>query len=105
MRTKSEPNAVNVRSSGAATPETGYPMQTLPENPLPVNTTRTRMQTLLNEGDERFFADHPGEQHRIGFHFRGEHMDERGEPTRYIVVSRDDANRLVRRFRADGGEA
>ncbi len=35
-------------------------MQTLPENPLPVNT-RTRMQTLLNEGDERFLAETAGD--------------------------------------------
>ncbi len=46
MRTKSEPNAVNVRSSGAATPETDHLMKSIPENPGHGNTR--------NEGDRAF---------------------------------------------------
>lgn len=63
------------------------------------------MQILLNEGDERFFAEHPNEHLRIRLHFRGEKIDGAGEPSRYVVVSRDADGRLVRRFQREGGQA
>ncbi len=65
----------------------------------------TKLQGLLDEGDERFFATHPSEAERRRFYFRGEQILGGGEPGRYIIVSRDDTGRLVRRFVSDGGDA
>ncbi len=77
---------------------------TLSSRPLPRNT-RTRLQSLLDEGDCLFFLNHPSETTRRRFYFRGEHVDELGEPTRYILVERDGDGRLLRRFERDGGQA
>ncbi len=71
--------------------------------PLP-HDTRERMQTLLNEADTHWFLLHPGEQHRERLYFRGERVDDHGQPTRYIIVSRDPDGRLLRRFEQNGGE-
>jgi len=71
--------------------------------PLPRNT-RTRMQNLLDEGDQRFFADHPGETRRR-FYFLHERMDDHGKATRYIRVFRQADGTLVRHFERDGGQA
>lgn len=70
--------------------------------PLP-HDTRERMQTLLNEADAHWFLLHPGEQHRERLYFRGERIDDHGQPTRYIIVSRDADGRLVRRFQPQEG--
>jgi len=74
------------------------------KNTLPVNT-RTKMQSLLNEGDERFFAEHPDEHARTRFFFRGEKIDGAGHASRYVRVTRDADGRLVRRFEQEGGGA
>ncbi len=63
------------------------------------------MQHLLDEGDALFFVGHPGETERRRFYFRGESMDDVGEPTRYIRVLRKVDGTLVRRFEPNGGEA
>jgi hypothetical protein len=65
----------------------------------------TRLQYLLDEGDAAFFNDHPATMWRIRFHFPGERIDGTGEPTRYVVVSRQVDGTLVRRFQRDGGDA
>lgn len=62
------------------------------------------MQKLLDEGDQRFFADHPGETRRR-FYFLHERMDDHGKATRYILVECDGDSRLLRRFERDGGQA
>lgn len=67
--------------------------------------TRTRMQGLLDEGDALFFVGHPGETERTRFYFRGERIDDTGEATRYIVVTRRPDGTLTRRFQRDGGTA
>lgn len=66
--------------------------------------TRTKMQYLLDTGEQRFFATHPSETERRRFYFRGERIDIDGEPGRYVVVSRDDDGRLVRRFATARGD-
>jgi len=71
--------------------------------PLPRNT-RTRMQTLLNEGDRAFFDRNPGEGERRRPYFLGEKIDGAGEPVRYVIVSRDVAGRLLRRFEQEGAK-
>ncbi len=70
---------------------------------LPI-AQHTRLQALLDEGDRRFFATHPREGERRRFHFRGEQIDGAGEPSRYVVVTRDPDGRLLRRFEQNGGE-
>lgn len=78
---------------------------TRPSRQLPQNT-RTRLQHLLDEGDENHFARHPDEQYRIRFYFQGEHMDDRGEPTRYLIVTRQPDGTLTRRWqREEAGAA
>ncbi len=77
---------------------------TIPSRSLPGNT-RTRLQPLLDEGDCLFFLNHPSETTRRRFYFRGEHVDDQGEPTRYIIVERDGNGRLLRRFEPNRGEA
>jgi len=67
--------------------------------------TQTRLQYLLDQGDQRFFADHPRETERRRLYFRGERVDDRGESTRYIRVFRQPDGSLVRRFLPDGGDA
>lgn len=74
------------------------------ENPLPHNS-RTRLQYLLDQGDQRFFADHPGETERRRYYFRGERVDDRGEPSRYVLVTREADGRLTRRFQQGGATA
>ncbi len=71
---------------------------------LPRNT-RTRMQHLLDEGDTLFFANNPAQTERRRFYFKDERIDDHGEPTRYVTVSRDDSGRLIRRFEQEGGQA
>lgn len=77
------------------------------KRPAPPCATKapTRLQYLLDEGDDRFFNDHPAAMWRIRFHFPGERIDGTGEPTRYVVVSRQVDGTLVRRFQRDGGDA
>lgn len=71
---------------------------------LPQNTT-TRMQYLLDEGDERFFATHPNEVERRRLYFLGERVDDHRTPSRYVCVTRDPDGRLLRRFEPEGGQA
>jgi len=71
---------------------------------LPQNT-RTRLQYLLNEGDNLFFDRNPGERERRRPYFLGEAITGEAKPTRRVVVSRDPDGRLVRRFLTDGGTA
>lgn len=73
-------------------------------NQLPQSTT-TRLQYLLDEGDALFFVGHPRETERRRFYFRGERIDDTGEGTRYIVVARRPDGTLTRRFQRDGGTA
>ncbi len=70
-------------------------MRTLPSD------TRTRMQTLLNEGDRAFFDRNPSETERRRPYFLCEKIDGAGEPVRYVIVSRDVSRRLVRHFLAE----
>lgn len=63
----------------------------------------TKLQALLDEGDQRFFANNPDQTERRRFYFRGEQVLGGGKTSRYIIVSRDADGRLVRRFLADGG--
>lgn len=66
----------------------------------------TKLQGLLDEGDERFFATHPSAVERRRFYFRGERVDDHRTPSRYVIVSRDANGCLVRRFLAEtAGEA
>ncbi len=71
-----------------------------PSRPLPRNT-RLRTQVLLDEADAHWFQIHPDEHLRIRFYFLGEKIDGGGEPSRYVIVTRDASGRLVRRFLAE----
>jgi hypothetical protein len=71
------------------------------KRPAPPCATTTRLQYLLDEGDERFFNDHPAETERIRFYFKGERID--GDTSKYVVVTRQADGTLVRRFQRDGG--
>jgi len=62
--------------------------------------TRTRLQYLLNEGDNLFFDRNPGERERRRPYFLGEKLDGAGEPVRHVIVTRDGDGRLCRRFAA-----
>jgi len=66
--------------------------------------TRTRLQYLLDQGDALFFANNPHERARRRMYFRGERVEGAGEASRYVLVRRDVAGRLVRYFEQDGGE-
>ncbi len=63
-------------------------------------TTQTRLQHLLDEGDLLWFERHPGEPTRTRMHFKDERIEGDGEPSRYVVVTRE-GDRLVRRFVAE----
>jgi len=73
-------------------------------NQLPQNT-RTRLQYLLNEGDNLFFDRNPSERERRRPYFLGEAITGEAKPTRYVIVSRDADGRLERRFEQEGGGA
>jgi len=65
----------------------------------------TKLQGLLDEGDEHFFATHPSAVERRRFYFRGERVDDHRTPSRYVIVSLDADGRLERRFEQEGGGA
>jgi len=67
--------------------------------------TQTRLQYLLDQGDQRFFADHPRETERRRLYFKGERVDDHGDPTRYIRVFRQADGSVLRRFEQEGGQA
>ncbi len=71
--------------------------------PLPVET-RLRVQHLLDEGDQRFFAAHPGETMRRRMYFLGEKVEGNAEPARHVTVTRRADGTLTRRF-TDRGDA
>lgn len=85
-----------------AAPERLTVMASIHEKTLPRNT-RTRLQHLLDEGDERFFATHPSETERRRFYFCGERVLGGGNTSRYVVASRDADGGLQRRFEQEGG--
>ncbi len=64
--------------------------------------TRTRLQYLLNEGDNLFFDRNPSERERRRPYFKGETITGEAKPTRRVVVSRNPDGRLLRRFEAEG---
>lgn len=61
-------------------------------------STTTRMQYLLDEGDLFWFTRNPDQTTRRRFHFRGEAITGEAKPMRHVVVSLDADGRLVRRF-------
>lgn len=67
--------------------------------------TRTRMQTLLNEGDHAFFDRKPSETERRRLYFKGEAITGEAKPSRYVIVKRQEDGTLVRRFEQVGGQA
>ncbi len=72
--------------------------------PLPRHT-QTRLQCLLDQGDQRFFADHPTETERVRLYFKAEAITGGGEPSRYITVRIAIDGGLVRRFQPQEGDA
>ncbi len=72
--------------------------------PIFATPTRTPLQSLLDDRDQRFFADHPDEQHRIRFYFLGERIEDEDDHGRHVIVTLQPDGTLTRRLQQGSGQ-